>query len=86
MISTVHVHATDIAGYAYRAEAYCPGCTLLALGLAPTAYVEGALDDEAARLGIERHDEHSFDSGDFPKVIFADEIHGDACGNCHGAL
>lgn len=32
----------------------------------------------AERFGIDRADERSFDSGDFPKVIFGNQVH-DGC-------
>lgn len=68
---------------------------------------EDTLDVVANRLrdlgvlpSIDRTDERSFDSGDFPKVIFADQVHdtctadegykpgqcGDSCGGCHEPL
>jgi hypothetical protein len=44
---------------------------------------EEALDFLAQRRGIDRYDEHTFDSGDFPKVIFRDQVtDDDVCGVC----
>lgn len=75
-------HATDIVAYNYRAETLCPACTLDALN------VPGDLRDEQSpdsiietlgiAMGIDVMDERSFDSGDFPKVVFADQV-SDCC-------
>lgn len=46
------------------------------------ATVEGALDVVATRRSIDRKDERSYDSGDFPKVIFASEEFPDYCPRC----
>lgn len=94
-------HATDIVAYTYNADIYCPDCIIdvlptgegqafdgwaLAEGAAPMA-VEDNLSEIAVAFGIDRHDEKSFDSGDFPKVIFADSVWNSAdrefCGQCH---
>lgn len=75
----------EIIAYAYRADEYCPRCIVRALptgegeaydGWALASGVrmttEENLSEIAAAFGIDRMDERSFDSGDFPKVIFAD--------------
>ncbi|WP_301851148.1 hypothetical protein [Rhodococcus pyridinivorans] len=36
--------------------------------------VEDALDQIAASNGIDRMDERTFDTNDFPKVIFVDQL------------
>jgi hypothetical protein len=36
--------------------------------------VEDQLDGLARNLGIDRENERTYDSGDFPKVIFADQV------------
>lgn len=51
--------------------------------------VEACLGVIAERRGIDRKDERSYDSGDFPKVIFASEEFPDYCPRCalcHGVL
>ena len=92
--------ATTVIGYAYRAALYCPGCVVGALPTGPgEAYdgwalapgvrmgTEANLDEIAHAFGIDRHDEHTYDSDDFPKVVFAsDEISDDACEACGGEL
>lgn len=88
-------HATDIVAYTYKAEMLCPSCTLVAVSGNSTAAVEfdfntDAIDawlrTTAAERGIDVDDERSFDSGDFPKVVFASMI--EPCGDCdfcHGS-
>jgi len=46
------------------------------------ATVEGALTVVARRRGIDRMNERSYDSGDFPKVIFSTEEFPDYCPRC----
>lgn len=88
----------DIVAYQYRAALYCsrdilgampfgPGGDFdgwaLAVGADPMTTEEN-LSEIAMAFGIERFDERSFDSGDFPKVVFRDQItdddHCDVCG------
>lgn len=100
------MHATTIVGYTFNADNYCPDCTFDGWnGNRPAdmpgyASVEQLLTAIAKSRGIDRDDESSFDSGDFPKVIFADQVHdgcsldngyepgqcGDRCGSCHEPL
>ncbi|MFZ2176583.1 MAG: hypothetical protein WAW17_21590 [Rhodococcus sp. (in: high G+C Gram-positive bacteria)] len=68
--------ASEIAGYTYKAENYRPEKlveVLIAEGAAsPGARgmsVEDVLDQIAGANAIDRHDERSFDSSEFPKVI-----------------
>lgn len=85
--------AWTIVGYVYAAAALCPTCTIEGLigqgRLAPGARgmrEEDALDQLAAVEGIDRQDEHSYDSDDFPKVIFASDVEGESCGACRTEL
>lgn len=80
-------HSTDIVGYTYQADIWCPGCTRnafidkLAINYGRTT--ENVLDAVAKLHEIDRHDERSYDSDDFPKVIFADgEAEMERCGQC----
>ena len=65
----------SIVGYTYKAEQLCPDCTRAALGYGAGSRfrdvlsVENRLNSIASRIGLERDDESSFDSNDFPKVI-----------------
>lgn len=87
--------AWTIIGYTFDADIYCAGvCVIQALGYtAPSDGMEPTISAELDRIaeerGINREDEHSFDSGDFPKVIFASEEFPDYathCGGCGGIL
>lgn len=73
--------AFDIVGYTYAVENWLPEELLEALiasgDLAPGARgigLEAALDQLAGERGIDRQDERSFDSSEFPKVIFASQL------------
>lgn len=89
--------AWTVVGYTYAADEYCTSCME---DLAADAVAQ--LDPERiifpigedvirlwARLrGIDYANESSYDSGDFPKVIFADMVESDDeyCGCCHRPL
>jgi hypothetical protein len=94
------LRADAIVGYTFNADNYCTRCFAKVL---PTgegeAYdgwaladgvsmsTEDNLTEIATAFGIDREDESSFDSGDFPKVIFACQIDGpEACGLCGADL
>ncbi|MEH0110805.1 hypothetical protein V6N00_13925 [Tersicoccus sp. MR15.9] len=84
----------DFVGYTFRAEQYCPEDLLDALPTGPgEAFdgwddlsgqpVEDSLRELAFAFSIDREDEASFDSDDFPKVIFRDQTtEDDVCGAC----
>lgn len=88
------VHATDIVGYTFRADNRCAGCTIHAVYADPRfdgwrladgvrMSVEANLDEIAAAFQINRADESSYDSDEFPKVIFASMVEGaETCGCC----
>lgn len=89
----------DIAGYTYRAENLCPACTIKALPTGEGEAFDGWADatgcmtaeenlsELAAAFGIDRMDESSYDSGDFPKVVFSDQLEDDeTCDRCGGEL
>lgn len=72
------MRATDIVAYTYQAENYTPAGiieVMIADGLAAPAArdmdADTVLAQIAAANGIDRLDEESYDSGDFPKVVFA---------------
>jgi rRNA maturation protein Nop10 len=82
---------TEIVGYTYRAADHCPSCIVVTLiqtplPLSPAAADMGAeplLDQLAAYLGVDRDDETSFDSGDFPKVVREEFVTiNDTCDGC----
>lgn len=70
----MYVRQSTVVGYAYKADIWCPGCmeeSSLLKGYTwhKFATTEQMLDEVATRLGVDRHDEYSFDSDDFPKVV-----------------
>lgn len=78
-----------ITAYTYRADTYCPTClieTMIARGEASPAArdmpTEEVLDQVAEANGIDRYNEHTFDTDAFPKVIFGVEDDGLECGMC----
>jgi len=79
----------DIVGYSYKADTYCPSCVLYKVKFDNgwEEYTNIYLEEVAERLDIDWQDESSFDSGDFPKVIFRDMIEEEEyCSSCHEEL
>jgi hypothetical protein len=91
----------DVVGYTYKADIYCPACTIkevtdrhsrLKRWSENETSAENFLDNCAVQLNVARYDERSYDSGDFPKVVFRDQAHegneegSDLCGRCGAAL
>jgi len=88
--------AADIVAYTFNADTYCPDCIIdalptgdgqafdgwkLAAGVVMT--VEDNLAEIAHAFSIDRMDEWSYDSGDFPKVVFESQIEDvEHCGGC----
>jgi hypothetical protein len=76
-----------IIGYTFNADCYCPDCIIGAYNGNSDDYdAEAMLTILASARGIERGDEYSFDSGDFPKVIFSHQFEGEICGKCSRPL
>lgn len=86
-----------IVGYSYRADIYCPRCIRGQLhgSSAEPDYsadleVEQLLDELAVDRGVDRADEWSFDSGDFPKPITQENVEREGrlseCGHCGCAV
>lgn len=83
----------DIVAYTYRADTWCPEGMrqemireLDAISLYPEMETaEDALNEMAKIAKVNREDESSFDSGNFPKVVFRNQIPvgGEIC-VCHG--
>ncbi len=71
-------NAADIVAYTYKADIYCPGCIVTQVSHSPVAGLlesaEQALDVFAKLREIDRYDESTFDSDDFPKVVFASQL------------
>jgi len=80
-----------VTGYTFRADNYCPTCIgreiaeLSESGVADDLnrwQVEDALDAIAEALKVDRDNEATFDSDDFPKVILSLDDDGITCGSC----
>jgi hypothetical protein len=81
----------DIVAYTYKADLICPTCILDAL---PDAWevdkveasdIETALHMIAETQDVDYDNETTYDSGEFPKVVFRDQVEdGDVCGECFG--
>ncbi|MFD9486290.1 hypothetical protein ACFWBX_20365 [Streptomyces sp. NPDC059991] len=81
--------ATDIIAYYYGEKTVCPDCTK---DLAAPYYLidspesfstEQVLDEAAKTAGINRHNEDSYTSYEFPKVLYPDDlVDGEKCFVC----
>jgi hypothetical protein len=88
-------HSTDIVGYAWDADVYCPRCTLERMGIGTTgpvragAVMESEIAIWVAEEGLEMHRE---DSQRVPQPIFNSDDARDndsrayRCGSCHEPL
>ncbi len=89
---TYNQRTDDIVAYCYKADLICPTCIAAAVDpghdQSPDASLstEAALDKLAEAKEIDRADEYTFDSDDFPKVVFRDQINDDVCGSCWSQL
>ncbi len=74
----------SIAGYMYQADFVCKDCVLPVVGGQRSVQsIEACLDILAVERNIDRYDEASFDSGDFPKVVLGCDLDGEEhCGSC----
>lgn len=89
--------AYDIVGYTYQADQYCTDCIMDQVRADLPEELHGPVDEDggeypwdaewfltqiALHTDIDRMDEHTFDSDDFPKVIFASQVEDtEHCGN-----
>ena len=76
--------STDIVAYTGNAENLCPPCAARSVGWDgdgnPHTYIETA----GIARGINVHDERSFDSSEWPKVIFNSQVEDadERCDHC----
>lgn len=70
-----------IVGYTFKAQQFCPEHLIEFMVqngyLSPAARdmrVEDVLDQHAGAEGVDREDQHSFDSDDFPKTILDQQL------------
>lgn len=81
------MRAYDIIGYIYQADIHCPDCIAQMFGGSILDDSEWVLDREASSRGIDRYDDGSFDSDDFPKVVLAGMTEqSEWCGTCHDVI
>lgn len=90
------MHTYSIVGYIYRADNYCVGCIEDAVvdSLSTEEREQGwgsvyrpCMTEVAHEFDIDPDDEASYDSDEFPKVIFADQCEeGERCGSCFEEL
>lgn len=80
-MTTSYRKSWEIVGYTYKADNYTPAGVIERMvrdgEASPAARdmnTEDALDQIASANAIDREDERSFDSDDFPKVIFLDSV------------
>lgn len=80
--------ADAIVAYTYRADIYCPGCIVQMLTddeFLQSVNTELALNFMAENwaMPLDRGDESTFDSDDFPKVVFSSQVEeAENCGEC----
>jgi len=89
------MHSTDIVAYTYNADIYCPGCIAQMFTEPDTGdgvnavqaqwmSTEDILGRVAEQRGIDYSDPHSYDSDEFPKPLFLNNVNDaefDHCGN-----
>jgi hypothetical protein len=81
------MNSYDIAGYNYMAEMWCEYCVAEQIAIEEGWADCPSLVVAANRLGVDAMDEHSYDSDEFPKVVFADQTQeGDHCTYCNFPL
>lgn len=81
-----------VSGYTYNTENFCVDCILTAFSgvqerIGHVFDVDAVLDIVAGAMDINRQDERTFDSSEFPKVILdQDVLPGERCNNCGDEL
>ena len=105
------MHRSTVVGYSFNADTYCDDCMrTIAIRQALNAgsatmwgdsgTAEQTVGEWASMVGIDRFDERSYDSSEFPKVVFADSAHAacmpengyesgqcaDRCAQCHNSI
>jgi hypothetical protein len=88
------VQPFDIVGYSYRAANLCAPCTAYKVCRGATvtdppsaSEARAMIEVEAVDRDINFDDESTFDSSEFPKVIFRDQAeHGETCDVCQEPL
>lgn len=86
----MYLKSYQVVGYIYDAALHHPDCVielLIRKGMASPAArdmdPERVLDQVAAANAINRGDEFSFSSDEFPQVVFVDDVEGtEVCDEC----
>ena len=91
--------AWDIVAYNFQADVWCPGCMReyaiewVNSLIGSTSWnpegmdVEDVIKKWADEIGLDYGDESSYDSGDFPKVVFYYMVEDtEHCGQCHSEI
>jgi hypothetical protein len=84
----------ELAAYLYRADLYCPACVIEAMiatrDASPAARdmpTEAVFDQCAEAMVVNRGDETSYGSDEFPKAVFLDALdNDDRCAACQDLL
>jgi len=82
--------SATIVAYTYKAETLCPTCLIESMianrDASPAARdmnEETVLDMIAEANAIDRYEEWTYDTDDFPKVVFADSVEeSEECNGC----
>ena len=84
--------AYDVVGYTYQADILCPSCVRYVAASVAEQHGHAAdfvpldrlMTAWASIAGFDAEDESSYDSDDFPKVIFAAQVDddGESCAEC----
>lgn len=77
-----NVKSWTVLGYVYKADTYCPDCMLGILRDEHPGIRGSTVEDIGTAIGVDWEDEYSYDSSEFPKVIFADHVEDDVCAEC----
>jgi len=81
--------AWDVVAYTFQADIHCPKCIGRMFGPTFGKPTEDVLTMRARKLGVDRMDERTFDSGDFPKIIFSSDANNgghEHCGTCRDCI
>lgn len=85
----------DVVGYIYNSDIYCSRCILTVVVLTQPVHMsvvleeaEVGLEKVAKILRVDRSNENTYDSDEFPKVIFADQVGSsdEVCAHCSQPL
>ena len=83
------MNSFDVVAYMYDAGAYCPEHTVemliadgIASGAARRMPIEDVMFQCSQAMGIDADDLYSYDSSEFPKPLFRDQMSQNTCDTC----